>query len=116
MYFFLIYLESDSNQEEEDEEMLPIEKMNKKLKKQKKQEEKEAEDELQLNIENQEKFQFPEDETDQVNSLQVQICNGILFNLKFKLVFNAGSPTKNPGNRHCFIGFWKEQGPGTFQK
>lgn len=87
--------------------MLPIEKMNKKLKKQKKLEEKDAEDELQLNIENQEKFQFPEAENDQVNSLQVQICNDY-FITHFKLVFNAGSPTKNPGNRHCFIRFWKE--------
>lgn len=75
--FFLIYLESDSNQEDDD--MLPIEKMNKKLKKQKKQEEKDAEEELQLNIENQEKFQFPETENDQVNSLQVRICDGKVF-------------------------------------
>ncbi|XP_066152006.1 probable 28S rRNA (cytosine-C(5))-methyltransferase [Euwallacea fornicatus] len=60
------------SEDSDDDDLLPIEKQNIKLKKRQAREEKEAEAEMQLNIANQEKFQFPteESEREQVQSLQ----------------------------------------------
>jgi len=59
------------NKEGSDDDMLPIEKQNIKLKKKQAKEAKEAEEEMQLNITNQESFQFPTKESEeQVKSLQ----------------------------------------------
>ncbi|XP_017780048.1 PREDICTED: 25S rRNA (cytosine-C(5))-methyltransferase nop2 [Nicrophorus vespilloides] len=52
--------EDNEEEEAEDDDELPIEKESKKLKKEMAQMEKEAEEELQLNIKDQEKFEFPE--------------------------------------------------------
>lgn len=62
--------EDDEGQSESDEDLLPIEKENKKLKKKQQKEQKLADEELQLNIEGQEVFQFPGEETEEAKNLQ----------------------------------------------
>lgn len=57
-------------QDESDEDLLPIEKENKKLIKKRKKEQKLADEELKLNIEGQEVFKFPDEETEEVKNLQ----------------------------------------------
>lgn len=60
-----------ANSEEDEEDMLPIEKQSKKLRKQQSEDAKLAEEEMQMNIANQEKFIFPsKDSEDEVKSLQ----------------------------------------------
>lgn len=61
----------DSDDNKDDEDLLPIEKQSKKLRKQQEIEDKLAEEELQLNIANQEKFIFPaKDSENDIQSLQ----------------------------------------------
>lgn len=61
----------DSEDNESEEDLLPIEKQNKKLRKQQKQDQKLAEEEMQLNIDSQEIFRFPTDDAEQeTKSLQ----------------------------------------------
>ncbi|XP_018336850.2 25S rRNA (cytosine-C(5))-methyltransferase nop2 [Agrilus planipennis] len=55
--------EENIDEQNDDEDLLPIEKENRVLKKQKKQEQKDAQAELQLNIDQQEVFQFPSEES-----------------------------------------------------
>lgn len=63
--------EEESDNEEEDEDLLPIERENRKLRKQQEEEEKLADEELKLNIENQEKFIFPDQKSEEeVKNLQ----------------------------------------------
>lgn len=63
--------EDSDEAQDNDEEMLPIEKQSKILKKKQEKEEKLAEEELQLNIANQEMFEFPsEDDDKQITNLQ----------------------------------------------
>lgn len=54
--------DDDDDEDEDDDDLLPIEKANKKLQKRQKVDTKMAEDELQDNIANKEKFEFPDDE------------------------------------------------------
>lgn len=60
----------DSVKQEDDEDLLPIEKQAKKLRKQKEKEQKLADEELQLNIAQQETFQFPEEGSEEQLNLQ----------------------------------------------
>lgn len=57
-------------QEQSDDDLLPIEKENKKLKKQQQEEQKLADEELKLNIDGQEIFKFPDEETEEIQNLQ----------------------------------------------
>lgn len=62
--------EDGENESEDDEDLLPIERESKKLKKKQKEEQKLADEELKLNIEGQEVFKFPDEETEEIKNLQ----------------------------------------------
>lgn len=57
-------------QSDSDDELLPIEKENKILKKKQQEDDELADEELKLNIEGQEVFKFPEEDTEEVKNLQ----------------------------------------------
>lgn len=61
---------SSDDSQQSDDDLLPIEKETKKLRKQQEEDNKLAEEEMKLNIEGQEIFQFPENETEEIKNLQ----------------------------------------------
>lgn len=62
--------EDGEKESEDDEDLLPIERESKKLRRKQKEEQKLADEELKLNIEGQEVFKFPDEETEEVKNLQ----------------------------------------------